>query len=117
MKTIKKFDDSAGARITPAAIVACFTALSASGQSLPNLFPFPNAGGLVATYNTANQPLDLTGPFFQPLGSNGRRCSSCHVPAEGWSISADEVKARFQITQGLDPIFRTNDGSNCKTSR
>ena len=58
-------------------------------------------------------PIDLTGPFFQSLGTNGRSCGSCHRPAQGWTISADEVKARFEMTQGLDPIFRTNDGSNC----
>ena len=43
----------------------------------------------------------------------GRSCSSCHRPAEGWGISAEEVQLRFLLTQGLDPIFRTNDGSNC----
>lgn len=25
----------------------------------------------------------------------------------------DELKLRFDLTQGLDPVFRTNDGSNC----
>jgi cytochrome c peroxidase len=34
-------------------------------------------------------------------------------PAEAWSVSAAEVQLRFLLTQGLDPIFRTNDGSNC----
>jgi cytochrome c peroxidase len=86
---------------------------SASGQSLPSLFAFPNAAGLVETYNTGNKSIDLTGPFFQSLGTNGRSCFSCHRPAEGWGISADEVNLRFNLTQGLDPIFRTNDGSNC----
>jgi hypothetical protein len=28
-------------------------------------------------------------------------------------MSADEVKTRFELTQGLDPIFRTVDGSVC----
>ncbi|HEY1497155.1 MAG TPA: hypothetical protein VGF49_21515 [Candidatus Solibacter sp.] len=88
-------------------------ALSANGQSLPNLFPFPNASGLLETYNSGGRPIDLSGPFFQSLGTNGRSCASCHLPAQGWGISADEVKARFNLTQGLDPIFRTNDGSNC----
>jgi cytochrome c peroxidase len=94
-------------------IVAVLAALSGNGQSLPSLFPLPNSSGFVATYNTANEPIDLTGPFFQSLGTNGRRCGSCHLPAQGWSISADEVRLRFELTQGLDPIFRTNDGSNC----
>jgi hypothetical protein len=87
--------------------------MTAHGQSLPNQFPFPNAAGLLSTYNASNSPIDLTGPFFQSLGTNGRSCASCHTPAEGWGISAAEVKLRFDLTSGLDPIFRTNDGSNC----
>jgi hypothetical protein len=94
-------------------IESLFSGLVASGQSLPNLFPFPNATGLLETYNTGNGPIDLSGAFFQSLGTNGRSCGSCHQPAQGWTISAAEVKARFETTQGLDPIFRTNDGSNC----
>jgi len=71
---------------------------------------------VLETFNTANAPIDLTGPFFQSLGTNGRSCATCHRPGQGWSISADEVKVRFALTQGLDPIFRTNDGSNCDHS-
>lgn len=85
----------------------------ASAQSLPNLFPLPNGSGLLETYNINNQPISLSGPFFQSLGTNGRSCSSCHLPTEGWSVSAAEIQLRFLLTQGLDPIFRTNDGSNC----
>ena len=54
----------------------------------------------------------MTGPFFQDLGTNGRRCVSCHQPAEGWTVTPAGVQARFEATQGLDPIFRLNDGSN-----
>src|SRR5215469_35236 len=82
-------------------------------RSLPNLFPLPNPSGFVETYNIHGAAIDLTGPFFQSLGTNGRSCSSCHRPAEAWSVSAAEVHLRFLVTQGLDPIFRTNDGSNC----
>jgi hypothetical protein len=88
-------------------------ALAAKGQSLPNLFAFPNETGWLETYNINNTPIDLTGPFFQSLGTNGRSCTSCHRPAQGWTISAQEVKQRFEVTQGLDPIFRINDGANC----
>ena len=87
--------------------------LAATGQTLPNLFPFPNRSGLVETYNAKGKPIDLTGPFFQSLGTNGRSCASCHRPAQSWSVSAEELKIRFELTQGLDPIFRPNDGSNC----
>ena len=96
--------------------VVCAVSISgwaANAQSLPNLFPFPNASGVLETYNAGEKPIDLTGAFFQSLGTNGRSCASCHRPAQGWGISADEVKLRFEVTQGLDPIFRTNDGSNC----
>src|SRR4051794_12869573 len=96
-----------------AAVACLFAGVCATGQSLPNLFPLPNGAGFVATYTANNKPIDLTGPFFQALGSNGRSCASCHLPGQGWSISADEVKLRFDLTLGLDPIFRTNDGSNC----
>jgi cytochrome c peroxidase len=87
--------------------------LGANGQSLPNLFPLPDATGLIETNNSAGGPIQETGPFFQSLGTNGRSCSSCHRPAEGWGISAAEVQLRFLLTLGTDPIFRTNDGSNC----
>jgi hypothetical protein len=93
--------------------VALFSGVTAQGRSLPNLFPFPNASGLLETYNAGDQPVDLTGLFFQSLGTNGRSCGFCHRPAQRWSISAQEVKDRFEETEGLDPIFRTNDGSVC----
>lgn len=94
-------------------VVATCNSPFANAQSLPNLFPFPNRSGLLETYNSNGKPIDLTGPFFQSLGTNGRSCGSCHRPGQGWSISPDEVRLRFELTQGLDPIFRTNDGSNC----
>ena len=90
-----------------------FAGLTATGQTLPNLFPFPNGAGILETHNAGGGPLDLSGPFFQSLGTNGRTCGSCHKAAQGWSISAEEVTTRFEATHGLDPIFRTNDGSNC----
>lgn len=79
---------------------------------LPNLFPFPNTTGILKTFNATGR-LDLTGPFFQSLGTNGRSCATCHQPADGWSVSAAHVEDRFERSHGLDPIFRTNDGSNC----
>jgi hypothetical protein len=47
--------------------------LSASAQSaLPDLFPFPNESGLLQNHNINQQPIPLTGAFFQSLGTNGR---------------------------------------------
>ena len=96
-----------------ALITAGLVATTATSQSLPNLLPLPNPSGWLETYNVNNAPISLTGAFFQSLGTNGRSCASCHVPSEGWTISASGVQLRFLLTQGLDPIFRTNDGSNC----
>jgi cytochrome c peroxidase len=93
--------------------IGAWSGLAAGGESLPNLLPFPNGAGLLETYNAGGGPIDLTGPFFQSLGTNGRSCGSCHRPGQGWSISPAEVRVRFEVTQGRDPIFRTNDGSNC----
>jgi hypothetical protein len=85
---------------------------SAGGQPfLPNMLPFANPSGVAATFSTTGT-VDLTGPFFQSLGTNGRACVSCHQPATGWTITPQGVQARFDATGGTDPVFRTNDGSN-----
>src|ERR1044071_7619633 len=92
-------------------LVAVTVALADSGF-LPNLFPFQDPSGKVETFSTTGK-VDLTGAFFQSLGTNGRSCASCHQPSEAWSVSAAFVAQRFEDTQGLDPIFRPNDGSDC----
>jgi hypothetical protein len=74
---------------------------------------FANPGGESETYSTAGGGIDLTGPFFQSLGTNGRSCGSCHQPSDAMSVSAAHIQERFSLTQGQDPIFRTVDGSNC----
>jgi hypothetical protein len=84
----------------------------AQRQFLPNLSLFRNTAGMSQTFSTTGS-IDLTGPFFQSLGTNGRACVTCHQPGEGWTISAQGVHDRFQASSGTDPIFRPNDGSNC----
>src|SRR6185312_12218711 len=37
--------------------------------------------------------------------------NSCHRQAEGWTISAAEVRQRFDATSGTDPIFALVDGA------
>jgi hypothetical protein len=83
--------------------------------SLPNLLPAVNESGIAATFSLAGV-IDRTGPFFQSLGVNGRSCATCHVQSEGWTITPAGVQERFARTRGLDPIFRTNDGSNAPTA-
>ena len=80
-------------------------------MQLPNMLRFQNPTGFAATYSTTG-PIDLTNPFFQSLGTNGRACVSCHQPSEGWTVTPEHIRARFDATGGTDPIFRLNDGSN-----
>jgi len=75
--------------------------------------PFLNVGGASETYSSVGGGIDQTGLFFQSLGSNGRSCATCHQPSDGMSVSALNLQLRFAATAGLDPIFRTVDGSNC----
>ncbi len=101
------------------AVVAAIASLLAVGAGasdgpgpfLPNMLPIPNATGVAATFSTEGR-IGLRGPFFQSLGTNGRACVSCHQPQAGWTITPENVELRFDLTQGTDPIFRTNDGSN-----
>src|SRR4051812_16651334 len=79
---------------------------------IPNGAHFPNPEGTSKTISTTGA-IDLTGPFFQNLGTNGRSCASCHQPSDAMSISAKHVQQRFDQPNGLEPLFRTNDGSNC----
>ena len=99
-----------------AAVLAVLFIVSAPGTAgeqsfLPNMQRFANPTGVAATFSTAGK-VDLTGPFFQSLGTNGRACVSCHQPSTGWTVTPANVQARFEATGGTDPIFRTNDGSN-----
>lgn len=86
---------------------------STNQRFIPNGTSFLNLAGASQTYSTASGGIDQTGLFFQSLGSNGRSCGSCHQPSDAMSVSALHVQLRFDQTAGLDPIFRTVDGSNC----
>ena len=105
-----------------------------------NALEFSNPHGISRTY-TDNPHASLkrkdiaVQPFFQALGVNGRVCGHCHLPGQGWSITPALVQRRFThpldlsnpdclvdakacpaepdpADYGLDPIFRTVDGSN-----
>lgn len=83
-----------------------------AGRAPKNEIAFANAAGVQATVTTAGS-FDMDNPFFRDLGTNGRSCVTCHRPAEAWTVTPQEIRARFNATAGLDPIFRTNDGSVC----
>lgn len=79
---------------------------------LPNLFPFLDFTGLSATDSTTGS-IDLSNPFFQSLGTNGRSCGTCHAPGDGFGLSALDARFRYSITRGKDPLFAQVDGSTC----
>lgn len=96
------------------ATLLAIAGLSAQSFSLiPNGVFFLNPNGASQTYSTNGGGIDLTGPFFQVLGTNGRTCGTCHQPSDGMSVSAEHIQVRFLLSQGTDPIFRPVDGSNC----
>jgi hypothetical protein len=98
----------------PAAATASSTVVAdrtSTALATSNLQLALNDSGLAATYSTAGV-IDRSGPFFQSLGTNGRSCATCHVQSEGWTVTPRGVRARFLLTGGTDPIFRTVDGAN-----
>ncbi len=99
-----------------AAVVAgalfVFVVSIVAGNKLPNSLNTTDATGTLSTYSTAGG-IDRSNSFFQNLGTNGRTCGTCHVPTNAMSVSPADLQARFNSSQGMDPIFRPNDGSNC----
>lgn len=106
---------TAGVTIVFALCAAAFCAVlarAAAADRRGDELTFTNAAGVLRTLHTSGS-IDRTNPFFEDLGTNGRRCVTCHQPAQAWTITPEELQERFARTDGLDPIFRTNDGSNC----
>lgn len=94
-----------------ATTLAVARSLPADPALMPNMLAFPNEAGSTRTFSV-DGAIDLSNPFFQSLGENGRACVTCHQPSDGWSVTPTHIQARFDASDGLDPIFRTNDGSN-----
>src|SRR5262245_4663565 len=61
---------------------------------LANNVPVADATGVFTTVSTHGS-IDLNNEFFQDLGTNGRRCVSCHVPTVGWTITPSQLQKVF----------------------
>ena len=81
---------------------------------LRNLFPFLDFTGFSAT-NSTKGSIDLSGAFFQSLGTNGRTCATCHAATDGFGLSAVDAQIRYFLSHGKDPLFAQIDGSTCPT--
>ncbi|HEU5402829.1 MAG TPA: hypothetical protein VFU86_15830 [Terriglobales bacterium] len=102
-----------------AAVVAVFVVLGVgvtarAGSRITRLF-FTNPSGVSESDFVAGG-FDTSNAFFQVLGTNGRNCSSCHQPDQGWTITPERTRARFDASAGTDPIFRPVDGTVCPTA-
>ena len=90
-----------------------------NSNRMANNVPVADATGVFTTVSSQGS-IDLNNEFFQDLGSNGRRCVSCHVPTVGWTITPKQLKTVFDQTDGgkfddglgLSAVFRTVDGAN-----
>ena len=87
-----------------------------SNQFVPRFQEFFDPEGRFVNLNLGG-PTDTTkNAFFQDLGTNGRRCVTCHQPSDAFSVTPPHIRQRFDATQGTDPIFRPVDGANCPTA-
>ena len=90
---------------------ASASAPSIAAGSLPNNIPHRNPGGYAATFSTQGL-VDLTGEYFQPQGTNGRSCATCHIPEEAWAINPGTLQRLFDETAGTHPVFNLLDANN-----
>jgi mono/diheme cytochrome c family protein len=74
---------------------------------------YDNVDGQTGIWNRNGAVRTDGHPFFEPLGTNGRACITCHQPANAMGISAAALRERWNETGGKDPVFAAIDGSNC----
>ena len=82
---------------------------------IPQLQMDANSSGMIATFQPGGVTQTARNAFFQNLGSNGRTCFTCHQPQDGWSLSAQHARTRFDADPN-DPLFRRVDGATCPSA-
>lgn len=83
------------------------------GGVLPAQKSFSNALGSIGILN-AGGDVDMKGhPFFEPIGTNGRACVTCHQPADSMALSLASIRQQWKLNGGKDPLFDPIDGANC----
>ncbi|MFN8357206.1 MAG: hypothetical protein U0Y10_22310 [Spirosomataceae bacterium] len=80
--------------------------------TLPAEIDIPNQFGKLGYVLTDGEINMKDHPFFEPLGSNGRACVTCHQPKDAMSVSVESLQKRWKETNGKDPIFAAIDGSD-----
>jgi hypothetical protein len=83
------------------------------GTPILEFTPYENEFGTLGLLHASGR-LDTKGhPFFDPIGTNGRACVTCHQPADAMSLSVQSIRERWAATNGTDPLFAAVDGRNC----
>ncbi len=83
---------------------------------IPKFAKFPNSEGSLGTYQPSGPTNTTAEAFFQPLGTNGRTCQTCHQPAAAWTITPPLIQDAFKQTGGTAPLFRPVDGAVCPSA-
>ena len=104
-----------GALVTAILGAIFITTLVSADSHLNNLRPFDDPTGRVRTFSTSGEA-EVNNAFFQSLGTNGRSCVTCHQASDAWTVTPEHIRARFEASNGTDPIFRTVDGANCPSA-
>jgi cytochrome c peroxidase len=97
-------------RLAALALLSAVLVLTVGAGGLPPIFVAPNDDGVALTLSPA--PVAADHPFFRPLPGTGRACATCHVPADGWSLTPATARRRFESTGGLDPLFHPSDAAS-----
>ena len=82
-------------------------------RPVPARVGYTDETGTVEVLNSAGITAGKDHPFFQPLGTNGRACVTCHQPMNAMSVTPAALRERWRVTHGTDPVFAAIDGSNC----
>ena len=76
------------AAVLPAALLLGSGVLLAvagpSNQVVPRFQQFSDPDGAFANLNLGGPTDTTTNPFFQDMGTNGRRCVTCHQASDAW---------------------------------
>ncbi len=83
------------------------------GRRLPETFEYEDSTGRLGLYNSGGAMETKGHPFFEPIGTNGRACVSCHQPSDAMGLSVATIQKRWKDTGGKDPLFSAIDGQNC----
>src|SRR5215471_4456289 len=101
--------------LTGAAPLASAQGAQPTPPIIPKLEVDHDPSGRIGTFQPGVATITANNAFFQNLGTNGRTCFTCHQGQNGWTVSAADVRDRFEESSGTDPIFRLVDGATCPT--